>query len=216
VTREDQQRAAARRAAALVDDGMRVGLGTGSTVAYLLDELAERQPQARYVATSPRTEVEARRRGLVLTTFDEHPTVDLAIDGADQVAPDGWLVKGKGGALTREKIVARATARFVVIVDETKVVDALSAPVPVELLAFGLSATLSRLAPVRLRDAAHTPDNGVLADYLGAFTSPSALAHWLDACVGVIEHGLFAPRLVTTIFVGASDVMHPPSTGDVV
>ncbi|HEY7932174.1 MAG TPA: ribose 5-phosphate isomerase A [Acidimicrobiales bacterium] len=216
MTREDQQRAAARRAAALVDDGMRVGLGTGSTVAYLLDELAERQPQARYVATSPRTEVEARRRGLVLTTFDEHPTVDLAIDGADQVAPDGWLVKGKGGALTREKIVARATARFVVIVDETKVVDALSAPVPVELLAFGLSATLSRLAPVRLRDAAHTPDNGVLADYLGAFTSPSALAHWLDTCVGVIEHGLFAPTLVTTILVGANDEIHPPLIGDVV
>ncbi|MDE3008374.1 MAG: ribose 5-phosphate isomerase A [Acidobacteriota bacterium] len=216
MTREDHQRAAARRAAALVDDGMRVGLGTGSTVAFLIEELAARRPAASYVATSPRTEATARSYGLSLTTLEDGPTLDLAIDGADQVAPDGWLVKGKGGALTREKIVASASARFVVIVDETKLVDALRPPVPVELLAFGLAATLSRVAPLRLRDAPRTPDDGVLADYLGEVGSPGALARWLEGCAGVVEHGLFAPTLVHTIYVGARDAIHPPSTGDVV
>ncbi len=214
MSRDEQKHRAAARAADLVERDMRVGLGTGSTVAFLLDELARRDVRAHYVATSPRTEIEARRRGLDVTAFHEWPALDLAIDGADQVAPDGWLVKGAGGAHTREKIVAYAAARFVVIVDESKLVAALHPPVPLELFNFGLEATLASLATVRVRDAAPSPDGGVLSDYLGAVDAPASLARWFDANVGVIGHGLVAPNLVDTIFVGAHDELHPNKNGD--
>lgn len=211
---DEQKKHAAARAADLVQRGMLVGLGTGSTVQFLLDELARGDRGARYVATSPHTEHEARRRGLDVTTFDGWSSLDLAIDGADQVAPDGWLVKGAGGALTREKIVASAATRFIVIVDESKLVDALHPPVPVELLEFGIEATLTHLAPLRVRDGARSPDGGVLGDYFGAIDSPVALAHWLAGHTGVVEHGLFAPALVDTILVGANVELHPPLNGD--
>lgn len=214
MSQDEQKRLAAARAADLVTSGMRVGLGTGSTVSFLLDELARRDLRAHYVATSPRTEDEARRRGLDVTSFDQWPSLDLAIDGADQVAPDGWLIKGAGGAHTREKIVASAAKRFVVIVDDSKVVDALRPPVPVELFGFGLDATVAQLAPVALRDAPPSPDGGVLGDYLGPFSSPEELARWLDESAGVVGHGLFRPNLVDTIFVGANTSLHPPSNGD--
>jgi len=116
VTIEAEKRAAALAAAALVQDGMRVGLGTGSTVAQLLPALAARKLRGvRCVATSPQTAASAQQLGLKICTLDELGELDLAIDGADQVAGDGWLVKGGGGAHTREKIVAGAADRFVVI-----------------------------------------------------------------------------------------------------
>ena len=117
---------------------MTVGLGTGSTVAHLLPALAAAGSTIRCVATSPHTEDAARALGLDVVDFGTIEHFDMTIDGADQVAPDGWLVKGGGAAHTREKIVAAAADRFVVIVDSTKVVDALHAPIPVELLEFGL------------------------------------------------------------------------------
>lgn len=201
---DTEKRGAATAAAAEVHDGMRVGLGTGSTVAFLLAALAARRLDIVCVATSPSTEAHAASLGLRVEPFDvASPRVlDVAIDGADQVAPDGWLVKGAGGAHTREKVVAAAARRFVVIVDSTKPVERLAPPVPVELLAFGLSATLGELGDAVVRDAARSPDGGVLADVHRAFDDPRAHAAWLDAVPGVVGHGLFAPGLVTKVLVG--------------
>src|ERR1700752_2410650 len=125
---EREKRAAAEAAAELVEDGMVVGLGTGSTVAHLLPALAARELDLRCVATSPATEREAREVGFRVEPFDGLDELDIAIDGADQVAPNGWLVKGGGGAHLREKIVAAAAERFVVIVSSQKMVHRLSGP----------------------------------------------------------------------------------------
>lgn len=196
---------AAEAAAKLVEDGMLVGLGTGSTVAFLLPALAARELDLRCVATSPRTEDAARALGLKVEPFDGAdalPRLDIAIDGADQVAPDGWLVKGGGAAHTREKAVAAAADRFVVIVSSDKVVDALSPPVPLELLEYGLAGTLRRLGAVTLRDVPRSPDGGVIADYTDEFDEPSELAARLSAAVGVVEHGLFPAEMVSDVVVG--------------
>ena len=194
---EDEKRRAAEAAAELPEDGMAVGLGTGSTVAYLLPVLAERGLSLRCVVTSPRTEAAARELGIAVEPFGGLERLDIAIDGADQVAPDGWLVKGGGGAHTREKIVAAAAERFVVIADSTKPVDAIGAPVPLELHPFGFRSTLRELGDVRLRDALPTPDGGILADYVGEVGDPSALAERFASIPGVVEHGLFPPALVS-------------------
>jgi ribose 5-phosphate isomerase A len=196
---------AARRAAALVEEGMTVGLGTGSTIAFLLPALARRGlGDVRCVATSAATESRARELGLAVEPFDRLSRLDLAIDGADEVAPDRWLIKGGGGAHTREKIVAAAAERFVVIVDPSKVVGALSWPVPLELLGFGLAATLERLGPgTSLREGApRSPDGGVIADHAADLSDPRALAARLDATPGVVDHGLFPPELVADVIVG--------------
>jgi ribose 5-phosphate isomerase A len=206
---EASKRTAAQAAAQLVQDGMCVGLGTGSTVAYLLPALAERRLSLRCVATSPGTEREAARLGLAVEPFSELDRLDIAIDGADQVAPDHWLIKGGGGAHVREKIVAAAAERFVVIVSANKLVATLEAPVPVELLSFGLPATLAALTPCEVRDAARSPDGGVIADYLGPIEDPARLAARLGASPGVVGHGLFEPSLVHDVIVGdGSDVSH--------
>ena len=181
---------------------MTVGLGTGSTVAFLLPALAHRALDIRCAATSPRTEQVARELGLKVQTPQDIEHFDVAIDGADQIAPDGWLVKGGGAAHTREKIVAAAADRFVVIADSSKLVDALHGPVPVELLRFGLHATLRRIATVSVRDVPLSPDGGVIAEYHGPVTEPAALAAWLASTPGVIEHGLFPPEMVTAVLVG--------------
>ena len=201
---ETEKRLAAEAAAGLVEDGMAVGLGTGSTVAYLLPALAERQLGIRCVATSVRTEEVARELGLAVEPFEGLERLDIAIDGADQIAPDGWLVKGGGGAHTREKIVAAAADRFVVIASSDKVVDALHAPVPLELLTYGLSATLRALAPAEVRGFPPSPDGGVIADYLGPIGDPADLAARLASTPGVVDHGLFAPALVAEILVARS------------
>src|SRR5436190_24303450 len=184
---------------------MTVGLGTGSTVAHLLPALAARKLDIRCVATSPATERAARELGILIEEFGAIDRIDIAIDGADQVAPDGWLVKGGGGAHTREKIVAAAADRFVVIADSTKPVHALHSPIPLELLSFGLRATLRRVAPTSLRDVPLSPDGGVIADYQGPVGDPAALAARFAATPGVVEHGLFPPEMVTTVLVGRGE-----------
>jgi ribose 5-phosphate isomerase A len=199
---EHEKRVAAEAAAALVDDASTVGLGTGSTVAYLLPALAARGLSLRCVATSPRTEAAARELGIDVQPFEGIERLDIAIDGADQIAPDGWLVKGGGAAHTREKIVAAAASKFVVIADATKPVDAIRAPIPLELLAFGLPATLHRLGAVSLRDVPRSPDGGVIADYNGDIESVADLAARLSATPGVVDHGLFAPEMVAVVIVG--------------
>jgi ribose 5-phosphate isomerase A len=197
-----EKRLAAEASAELVEDGMRVGLGTGSTVAHLIPALAARRLDLLCVATSPRTEAAAREAGLVVVPFEGVDRLDVAIDGADQIAPDGWLVKGGGAAHTREKIVAAAADRFVVVASSDKPVEMLSPPVPLELLAYGLAATLREVGPARLRDVPRSPDGGVIADYLGPIGDPAELAARLAAVPGVVEHGLFPPALVSEILVG--------------
>jgi ribose 5-phosphate isomerase A len=198
---EDEKRAAAEQAAGLVEDGMTLGLGTGTTVAYLLPVLAARRLNLRCVATSPRTEQAARELGFSLELFDALDRLDLTIDGADQIDPAGWLVKGGGAAHTREKVVAAASDRFVVIGSSDKLVEAIAPPVPLELLPFGVRATLRALGPAELRDVPPSPDGGVIADYLGPVEDPADLAERLAAVPGVVEHGLFPPELVSEILV---------------
>jgi ribose 5-phosphate isomerase A len=194
-----EKRAAAQHAAGFVRDGMRVGLGTGTTVAPLIPALAGRR--LRCVATSPATEAAARAVGLCVEPFDGVAELDIAIDGADQIAPDGWLVKGGGRAHTREKLVASAAERFVVIASGEKVVERLRPPVPLELMQFGLAATMRRLGDAVLRGGPLSPDGGVIADWAGPVDDPAALAERLAATPGVVEHGLFPPALVTDIVV---------------
>jgi len=203
---DQEKRLAAEAAAELVEDGMTVGLGTGSTVAFLLPALAARGLSGiRCVATSVATEEQARSLDIPVEEFSELARLDIAIDGTDQVTPDGWLIKGGGGAHLREKIVAAAAERFVVIADSSKPVDSLSAPVPLELFAFGIASTLQRLgSDVVLRDVPRSPDDGVIADYRGAkLGDPAALAARLEADPGVAAHGLFPPDMVSAVLVGA-------------
>jgi ribose 5-phosphate isomerase A len=202
---EREKQVAAEAAAELVESGMTVGLGTGSTVAFLLPALAKRSLDILCAATSPRTEHAARELGLRIEDVTSIDRFDITIDGADQIAPDGWLVKGGGGAHTREKIVAGAADRFVVIADSSKPVPALHAPVPLELLSFGLRATLRRVAPATLRDIPLSPDGGVIADYHGPVTDPAELSARLSATPGVVAHGLFPPQMVATVFVGRGE-----------
>jgi ribose 5-phosphate isomerase A len=208
VSVEREKQLAAEAAAQLVQDGMRVGLGTGSTVAYLLPALAERGLDLSCVSTSPATEDAARKLGIRVESFrgaDAPARLDIAIDGADQVAPSGWLVKGGGAAHTREKAVATAADRFVVIVSSEKLVERLVAPVPLELLEFGLAATLARLGTVQLRDVPVSPDGGVIADFTGELGDPAQLAARLSGMVGVVEHGLFEPALVSEVLLARGE-----------
>lgn len=202
---EQEKRVAAEAAAELVEDGMVVGLGTGTTVAYLLPALGRRHLDISCVATSPATEELARAEGISVGPFKGISRLDMAIDGADQVDRSGWLVKGGGGAHTREKIVATAADQFVVIVSSNKVVRRLAPPVPLELLAFGLDATLRSLERVVVRRAPASPDGGVLADYHGEFDDPALLAAMFGSTAGIVEHGLFPRALVSRVLIGRGD-----------
>jgi len=159
-----EKRAAALAAVELVADGMRVGLGTGTTVAELVPALARRRLAIVCVATSPATERLAASEGLDVGPFDGLDRLDIAIDGADQVDPACWLVKGGGGAQTRERVVAAAADRFVVIVSSNKLVGRLHPPVPLELLAFGVAATLRAVVYVACDPASFSRDCRVLLD----------------------------------------------------
>ena len=208
-TPDEAKRAAAERAVAdEVRSGMAVGLGTGSTaspaveaIGRLLAEGALRD--VRGVPTSEATAALARRVGVPLTTLDETPELDVALDGADEIAPGLQLVKGLGGALLREKIVAAAARRFVVVADASKRVERLGerAPVPVEVIAFALEPCRRRLAALgcepELRTGADgapfTTDEGnrILDCRFGPIDAPEPLAAAIRAIPGVVEHGLF-------------------------
>jgi ribose 5-phosphate isomerase A len=208
-----EKRAVGRAAAALAEDGMTLGLGTGTTVVELIPALGERGLTLTCVATSPASEALALACGLDVRPFTDIDRLDLAIDGADQVDPAGWLIKGRGGAQTRERIVAAAADRFVVIVSSDKVVERLHPPVPLELLAFGAAATLRALPEAALRAAPRTPDGGLLADYHGDIVDPEALAAALGATPGVVSHGLFPPSLVSTILIAHGDEVTTRTVG---
>jgi ribose 5-phosphate isomerase A len=198
----------AAAAAELVEDGMVVALGSGSTVAKVAAALGERAPRARFAVASPATEEAARAAGLELVDIDRTDRYDLAIDGADEVDPAWWLIKGGGGAQTRERIVAAAADRFAVVVGQAKMVPKLTWPVPLELMAYGMAATLrhlGELGDVSLRDWPLTADGGVIADLRTSLDDPRALAARLDALPGVVDHGLFPPELVTEVLVASDE-----------
>src|ERR1700744_2737567 len=184
---------------------MTVGLGTGSTVAHLLPALARRGlTDLRCVATSPATSAQAESLGIPVEDFDRLGRLDIGIDGTDEVTPDGWLIKGGGAAPLRDKIVAAAADRFVVIADSSKPVDTFTWPIPLELFAFGLASTLARLGDdVSLRAGAPpSPDGGLIADYRGpGREDPASLMERLEGDPGVAAQGLFPPSLVSEIFV---------------
>jgi ribose 5-phosphate isomerase A len=196
----DPKLAAAEAAAELVEDGMTVGLGSGSTAALAVEAIGRRKPRIVGVPTSEKTAELARRLGIPLATLAEQPRLDLTIDGADEVEVGTLhLVKGRGGALLREKIVACATARLVIVADESKVVDRLTAaerPIPVEVVPFGWESTADRLRAVGatpvLREGFVTDGGHYILDCLWPELGPAAdLAQRLDGIVGVVEHGLF-------------------------
>jgi ribose 5-phosphate isomerase A len=211
-----EKRLAAEAAAELVESGMTIGLGTGSTVAHLLPAIARRGlGEIRCVATSVATEDQARSLGIPVEEFSTLRRLDIAIDGTDEVTPDGWLIKGGGAAHLREKIVAAAADRFVVVGDSSKPVAALRGPVPLELFTFGLASTLERLGPeVELRDVPPSPDGGTIADYRGpSLDDPATLAARLEADPGLAAHGLFPPAMTHDLIIcRGSEVAHTTPT----
>jgi ribose 5-phosphate isomerase A len=202
---DEQKRAAAEAAALLIKDGDRVGLGTGSTVAHLLPVLQARGLSLHCAATSPATEHAARKLGLLVQELDQLGRLDIAIDGADQIDPNGWLVKGGGAAHTHEKIVAAASKRFVVIASAEKAVAELRPPVPLEILRFGAQETLALIGDARLRDVPPSPEGNLIADYFGPIADARALATRLADTPGVVDHGLFAARMVSDILIAGPD-----------
>jgi ribose 5-phosphate isomerase A len=216
-TAEESKREVGRAAAELVEDGMTVGLGTGSTARYLVDRLGERVRDGlrmHGVPTSERTADQARACGIALLTLEECPALDLAIDGADQIDPSGNLIKGLGGALYREKRVAERAAAFVIIADPSKEVPHLGVgcPVPVEVSPDAVDAAGQAIralgATVELRRTAGAPyvtDNGnhILDAHFGAIADPGALEQVLNGLPGVLDNGLF-PGMATRILIGDS------------
>jgi ribose 5-phosphate isomerase A len=202
----DAKKAAGVAAAELVKSGMVVGLGTGSTVAWTIRRLGERVREERLdflgIATSFQAENLAIDSGISLTALNQHPLLDLAIDGADQVDGDLFVIKGGGAAHTREKVVSCSAKRFVIVADESKYVPKLTWPVPVEVLPFALRLVERRLTELGGRpvlrqglrkDGPVITDNGnfvVDADF-GMIEDPAALAARIDPIPGVVEHGIF-------------------------
>jgi ribose 5-phosphate isomerase A len=221
-----QKRQAAACAVEWVKPGMRLGLGTGSTARHFLELLAERVRGGLDivgVATSEATRADAERLGVPLTTLDQTPTLDLTVDGADEIAPDLSLIKGGGGALLREKIVAAASARMIVIADESKWVPVLGRfPLPIEVVPFGLAATRRAIETAAAAAAAPGPallrqdkdghafvtDGGhwILDATLGRIADPKALADRLSTIPGVVEHGLFIGLAQAAILAGPAGI----------
>lgn len=214
--KEDLKRQAGIAAAALVEDGMVVGLGTGSTVRHTIIELGRRVKEERLritgIPTSVQSEQLARQHGIPLTDLDAHPEVDLTIDGADEFDPQFRLIKGGGGALTREKIVAKASRRMVVVADHAKEVARLGSTfaLPVEVIALGRTPIQRLLeglgAKVTLRKAAggtpYLTDNGnpILDAKWDAIPDPESLERTLETYPGVVCCGLFL-GMCDTVFV---------------
>jgi ribose 5-phosphate isomerase A len=235
MTLDELKRAAAARAVAMVEPGMRLGLGTGSTAGHFVELLGERVRDGLSVIgvpTSEATRTRAEQVGIPLTTLDDIPQLDLTVDGADEIAPDLTVIKGGGGALLREKIVAAASARMIVIADHSKLVPTLGRfALPVEVVRFGLAATRRHVEEVAaaaacpgqavLRRTAEghpfVTDEGhlILDAALGRIPDARDLASRLSAIPGVVEHGLFIDLVSAVIVAGAEGIriIEPPKSG---
>ena len=226
-TQDELKGRAAKRALEFVRDGMRLGLGTGSTARHFVAQLGERVRNGLTIVgvpTSEATRVQAEREGIPLTTLDETPELDLVVDGADEFNDRLDLIKGGGGALLREKIVAAAAKSMVVITDQSKQVRQLGRfPLPVEVNPFGLGATTrlmeraahglglggSMVLRVKPNEATTFVTDGghfILDCHFGAIPEPSGLADALARIPGVVEHGLFIGLATTIVVAGISEV----------
>jgi ribose 5-phosphate isomerase A len=226
-----EKRAAGYHAADMVEDGMILGLGTGSTVFYMMERLSGRIRDGLSVSgvpTSFQTAMRAREYGIPLTTLDDNPLLDLAIDGADQVDPALYLIKGRGAAHTREKCVVSAAFRFVVVVDQTKMVPRLAGLVPVEIIPFALIPAMNQLRGLggvpKLRNGVNKDgpvitDNGnyIVDCRFDEIRSPEELEATIDLIPGIVGNGLFTGfRQKTTIIVGNQKKCRVITSPDVV
>jgi ribose 5-phosphate isomerase A len=225
------KRAAGYRAAEMVEDGMVIGLGTGSTVFYTIEALSgmiREGISVTGVPTSYQTAMRAREYGVPLTTLDDNPVLDLAIDGADQIDPQHRMIKGRGAALTREKCVAAAAFHFIVVTDEAKIVTRLAGVVPVETLPFATKTAMAQLRGLGCRpfireavkkDGPVITDNGnfIVDCQFEEIPDPAALETAIGQIPGVIESGLFT-RFAgnTTIIVGREKKCSVLTSADVV
>jgi ribose 5-phosphate isomerase A len=208
-----------------VESGMVLGLGHGSTAVFAVRCIAQLLREGRLrdvlgVPCSRQVETEARKLGIPLTTLDEHPVVDLTIDGADEVDPDLNLIKGGGGALLREKIVAQASRREIIVVDESKLSPALGThwPVPVEVTSFGWRTQSAYLESVGARPTLRLKEDGtpfrtdqgnlILDCQFEPISDPAQLAAWMNERAGIVEHGLFLGLATDVIVAGAEKVRH--------
>ena len=221
---EARKRSAAERAVEMVEHGMVLGLGTGSTVAHVLTLLAARVRaglQVVGVPSSRATEAAAIRLGIPLTTLAEHPVLDLTIDGADEVDPALNLIKGGGGALLREKVLAGASRHLVIVVDDSKLVRRLGErfALPVEVAPFALPVVVPALAdlqptPRQREGQPVTTDNGnlILDLHTGPLADPAALAARLKGLTGVVDHGLFLGMTSRVVVgrAGGRTTLHEP------
>jgi ribose 5-phosphate isomerase A len=202
---------AGRQAATYVSDGMRVGLGTGSTVHFTILALGERALDIRCTATSDQTHELATSLGLVVVSPDEIGSLDITIDGADEVDPHFNLTKGGGGAHTREKLIAQMAPRFVVVVDESKLVDRLGPfGTPLEVLDFAPGIVAGRVRSlgaheVTTRDRRSDNGNLIMDARFGSIDDPIALADELAAVPGIVEHGIFPGARVERVVVAGRD-----------
>ena len=216
-TNTNEKKLVGDSAAALVDNGMVVGLGTGSTTAFAIEALGRRIDEGldiKGIPTSYQSRMLAIEWGIPLTSLDQDPVLDIAIDGADQVDANLFVIKGGGAAHTNEKVVARSARRFVVLVDEKKIVDTLIHPVPLEVMPEALELVKRQVMELggnpKLRmavrkDGPVITDNGNLcvdADF-GEIPEPGKLALKLSACTGIIEHGIFDNA--NEVYVGMRD-----------
>jgi ribose 5-phosphate isomerase A len=217
---EQLKQKAGEEAAKRVMNGQRIGLGTGSTVRYFLEALGRRLAEGDLsdiagVPTSERTETIARSLNITLTTLEETPVLDLCVDGADEVDPQLNLIKGLGGALLREKIVASASRYFIVIVDKAKLVKKLGrdCPVPVEVLPFGWNVTADQIKAIGGRSVLRMGDvspyktdqgNYILDCHFEAIGSPQELGERLDSIPGALGHGLFL-GVANEVIIGTPD-----------
>ena len=204
---------AGRHAASYVTDGMKVGLGTGSTVHWTIVDLGERALDITCTATSIQTHELGTSLGLTMLTPDEIGTLDIAIDGADEVDPALNLTKGGGGAHTREKLVAQMAPRFIVVVDESKLVAHLGPfGTPLEVLTFAPGVVASRVEAIgatSITTREQPSDNGnlIVDAQFGTIADPAALARQLEAIPGIVEHGIFLAPMVERVVVAGADAV---------
>ncbi|WP_292427374.1 ribose-5-phosphate isomerase RpiA [Methanoregula sp.] len=225
------KRAAGYQAAGMVEDEMVIGLGTGSTVLYMIERLSGRVRDGLSVSgvpTSYQTAMKAREYGIPLTTLDDNPVLDLAIDGADQIDPQLRMIKGRGAALTREKCVAAAAFRFIVVADDTKMVSRLSGVVPVETIPFATKTAMGQLRGLGCRpfireavkkDGPVITDNGnfIVDCQFDEIADPAALEAALAMIPGVVESGLFTRfSKNTTVIIGNEKKCKVLTSADVV
>jgi ribose 5-phosphate isomerase A len=214
---DELKREAALRAIEEIRDGMIVGLGTGSTAAHFIRGLGQARRKIAGIPTSEESRRLAEEAGIELTTFREHPHIDVTVDGADEVSPELDLIKGLGGALVREKIVAHASRRVIIIVDETKLVERLGArtPIPVEVIPFAVPRIVLQLKELggeaRVREKNGQPfvsDNGnTILDWAhGVIDHPVALEKQLKSLTGIVDSGIFASVAACVIMAGSEGI----------